>query len=160
VYSFSNNFSKGHAMNMKNSSDTVDKARHALCDRIAQLVSEGHPHIRLRQFAAPKHLGFYTHSGNQWHKDEHEIRDAEVVDTIIGELSSLCSRPHTAGCEVREHVKPDWHDVDIRFDGEALKEHAKNINSYLYGLLFYDHRDSAKDIREKVRRGPRFDAKR
>lgn len=136
--------------------DLTDTARHELCAQFAKSLRGGALQVRVRLHPQTTEAWFYEHRDNQWHKRDAVIRDADLFANVADQLTLLGSKPHGDAVKVTLHNSADWHDTDLTFHREAVADHLEGaLESYLLGLLFRDHHDSAKDSRHQVQTGPR-----
>ncbi|MEX1229194.1 MAG: hypothetical protein WEB58_03065 [Planctomycetaceae bacterium] len=142
------------------SASLVDRARHALCDRICDSFREGAVSVRIRRDTQPAAVWFYEKQERAWKKRGEAIDDARMIEAIDQELENLVTRKQDSTLNIRKSSKPDWTAVDVSFHVDALRDHLKTLESYVYGVLFYKHPDHEHDIRQRVRRGPSMNGRR
>lgn len=142
--------------NVPRSMDSVDTARHELCQEFAKSLRDGALQVRVRLHPQMGEAWFYEHRENQWHKRDAVIRDPQLIAALTEQLELLASKPQGDAVKVILHSSADWHDTDVTFHRDAVKAHlGRLLETHLMGLLFRDHRDSGKDIRRHLQTGPR-----
>lgn len=142
------------------SASLVDKARHALCDRICECFREGAVSARIRKDLNPIAIWIYGKHDRTWKKRGEAIDDPRMIEAIDQDLEYFATRKQDSSLLIRKSSKPDWTEVELTFHADAIREHLNQLESYVYGVLFYKHPDHDHDMRQRIRRGPRMNSRR
>ncbi len=135
------------------SASLVDQARHALCRRICECFREGAVSVRIRRDLNPAAVWIYEKQDRTWKKHGEAIDDPRLIEAIDQEIESFSSRQHSSVLNSRKTSKPDWKAVEMTFHADAIRDHLEQLESYVYGVLYYNHPDHTHDVRRRIRRG-------
>ncbi len=139
-------------------STVIDNARRELCRLIVQSCEQGASNFKVRVNLGdekPTAVWVYGHIDNVWQKLTTTICDDQVAAAIAGELKRLASAPHADECSLRRQEFADRIEVEIKFHREAIDSHrGENLESYLFGILFYEQNAAQQSRRKSIRRGP------
>lgn len=139
----------------KNGSSAVDQARELLCLVFARMVNAGSFTVRTRivqRSDEPVEAWFYAHHADGWQKEPDAVTDRALVRGLQETVAMLASKGHHDEWSAKQHSSADYHDTDIQFHAEKLRNRiGKELESTLMGLLFRDSHDSKQDLRRAIR---------
>lgn len=139
----------------------VDQARQALGHLVVEACGIPATNVKVRVNlvqSRPDSVWCFAHVENAWQKLPETIDDPKVAELVAEELKRLTAAAHTDDFSLRCHEPADRMEVEFKFHRDVLEQQSRGqLESWLYGRLFYEQHGSSQTRREAIRRGPRTD---
>lgn len=140
-------------------SPAVDQGRRELCRLIVRGCEQAASNIKVRVNLVdgrPTTVWAYAHIDDQWQKLPATIVDPPTAAVAADELNRLASAARADEWSLRRQDFADRLEAEIKFHREDINSHlGENLESYLFGLLFYEPKAAKKSRRSSIRRGPK-----
>lgn len=143
----------------KSSSETIPTGatgpRAEICRRVAEGIKSGAYGFQARfilRNEQPVEVWSYVYLDHQWHKRDDLAFGPGMLTELFEEFETIASRSVAEDWSCRRVVHADRIDFELKFHKDAIDAHAKNgLESYVMGLLFQGHHDTAQDARRRIR---------